>query len=273
MVRWKVIQAYKNKNEKSATLQFIPNIKSYKTCFHPLDLKKTQITIPNALILSIGEPEKKIGSIILKTIDNFLYNNNIGANNIAFQLATNVDIKFRTVPLSIEGTYDVYAKVNQGYQGDVKILINKQHIKSIKLQTGSTEACYISWLDGKSFKLTKTKNKEYYYDYIGNFNEGNLLIEYKLLDKYKNVINDADYYKKYNDISSEQYGTNKKYFTIEYNKKTVSYKFRDNIPYEPKTRGWVFTLRERTCNNKYYVRYDGKKEAFLLNLRILISKL
>ena len=250
---------YMNKNEKSAGLQFIPNVKPYTTCFHPLDLKKTEINIANIVNLSVGQAEKKIGSIILKTTDNLLYNYNIGANNIVFQLEINVNIKFRIVPLAIEGTYDVYVKADQGYQGDAKILINKQHIKSIRLQSGPPEACHISWLDGKSFKLTKTKNKEFYYDYIGNFNEGNLLIEYKLLDKYGNVINDADYYKKYNDISSEQYGTNKKYFTIEYNAKGVSYKFRDNIPYEPKTRGWVFTLRERTCNNKYYVRYDGKR--------------
>ena len=97
-------------------------------------------------------------------------------------------------------------------------------------------------------------------------NEGNLLIEFKLLDKYNTIIANSEYYKKFDDISSEQYGTNKKYFTIEYNKKTVSYKFRDNIPYEPKTRGWVFTLRERTCNNKYYVRYDGKKGGLPLKL-------
>ena len=262
---------YMNKNEKSAGLQFIPNVKPYTTCFHPLDLKKTEINIANIVNLSVGQAEKKIGSIILKTTDNLLYNYNIGANNILFQLEINVNIKFRIVPLAIEGTYDVYVKADQGYQGDAKILINKQHIKSIRLQSGPPEACHISWLDGKSFKLTKTKNKEYYYDYIGNF------IEYKLLDKYGNVINDADYYKKYNDISSEQYGTNKKYFTIDYNAKGVSYKFRDNIPYEPKTRGWVFTLRERTCNkrggppvkleNSYFkiinTQIDLNKEAYV----------
>ena len=234
---------YMSKNEKSAGLQFNLNINSYKTCFHPLDLKKTEITIANIVNLAIGGAETKIGSIILKTTDNSLYNYNIGANNIVFKLEINVNIIFRIVPLSVEGTYDVYVKANQGYQGDAKIFINNQEIKSIRLQSGPPEACYINWLDSKSFKLLSSKNKEYYYEYIGNFNEGNLLIEYQLLDKYKNVINDGDYYKKYNDISSEQYGTNKNYFTIEYNAKGVSYRFRDNIPYEPKTRGWVFTLR------------------------------
>ena len=51
---------YMNKNEKSAGLQFIPNVKPYTTCFHPLDLKKTEINIANIVNLSVGQAEKKI---------------------------------------------------------------------------------------------------------------------------------------------------------------------------------------------------------------------
>ena len=40
-----------NKNEKSAGLQFIPNVKPYTTCFHPLDLKNTEINIANIVNL------------------------------------------------------------------------------------------------------------------------------------------------------------------------------------------------------------------------------
>ena len=67
---------------------------------------------------------------------------------------------------------------------------------------------------------------------------------------------------KYKTMSDEYlksgYGKVKNIETIEYNKDTTSYKFTDNIPYEDKIHGWVFTTRERTCNYKYYVRYDGK---------------
>ena len=261
------------KNEKSATLKYFPNFNQYKTCFHPLDLKKTEVKIANIINLSNGGAETKIGTIILKTSDNFLYNYNIGTNNFAFQLEINVNIKFRVVALSIEGTYEVYVKCNQEYQGEVKIKIKNQEVKIIRLQSGPAQACNLNWLDAKSFKQLKATNKEIYYEYIGNMNEGNLLIEFKLLDKYNTIIANSEYYKKFDDISSEQYGTNKKYFSIEYNKKTTSYKFRDNIPYDPKTRGWVFTLRERTCNKKIYVRYDGKKGGPPLKLENSYFKL
>ena len=249
---------YLQNSEKSAAAQYIPNISPYVTCFHPLDLTKTKISIPDSVELLIKADEAKIGSITLSTTDGNLYNYDIGIGNFSFKLEISVDIQFRLVALSIEGTYDVYAKSNEEYQGDAQIIIKNQVVKTIRIQSGPPQACYINWLDSKSFSHIKTEGKELYFNYIGNLYDGNLLIQYKLLDKYNNTIANSEYYTKYADISSEEYGTDKTYFTIEYNKDTTSYKFTDNIPYEDKIHGWVFTTRERTCNYKYYVRYDGK---------------
>ena len=251
---------YLDKQKKSAAVQRIPNIGSYVTCFHPLDLQKTKVTISESLELVIGVDEYKIGQIILQTDDSNLYNYDIGEKNITYRFEDNknIDIKFRFVALSIEGTYDVYVTPNQEYHGKIEILVLNVVVYTISAASDPAQACYIKWSDENSFKYISQSGKEIYYEYTGKFADGNLLINFQLLDKYNKVIDNKEYYTTYSDISSEEYGTDEKYFTINYDESKSLFEFRDNIPYENRQRGWVFTTRERTCNYKYYVRYDGK---------------
>ena len=246
--------------QKSASIKYVLNIGSYTTCFHKLDETKTKVNIDNRIELLTGGDEKKIGTIILNTEDSNLYNYDIGIKNIKTSLdPPNNNINFRLVSLSIEGTYDVYAKSNQDYAGRLEIIINSISIKDITIVSEPSQACYLSWVNQNDFIYKSTNGKEIYYEYNGEFDNGNILVNFTLKDKYNNTIEKTDYFTKFPDISSEEYGTDINYFKISFNSDKKRYEFRDNLPYENRQHGWVFTMRESTCNYKYYVRYDGKK--------------
>ena len=248
------------KVQKSASIKYTLNIGSYITCFHNLNEKKTKVNINNKIELVTGEAEKKIGTIILSTQDSNLYNYDIGIKNIKTKLnPSNNNIIFRLVALSIEGTYDIYVKSKQDYSGKFEILINNISVKTITIVSEPSTACYLDWVKPNDFIYKSSKGKEIYYEYNGEFDNGNILVNFTLKDKYNNTIQKADYFTKFSDISSEEYGTDKKYFTISFNLKNKRYEFRDNLPYKIRQHGWVFTMRDKTCNYKYYVRYDGKK--------------
>ncbi|MBP3801649.1 MAG: ricin-type beta-trefoil lectin domain protein, partial [Clostridia bacterium] len=72
--------------QKIVTLKYNLNIGSYKTCFHNLDIGKTNLNIGSSLSFLVGENERKIATIELKTIDNYLYNYDIGKDKIQFLL-------------------------------------------------------------------------------------------------------------------------------------------------------------------------------------------
>ena len=253
--------------KKSASIEYLLNIGPYITCFHNLDESKTKVNIDNNIELLTGGEETRIGNIILSTNDNNLYNYDIGTSKIQTSLTPpNNNIVFRVISLSIEGTYDVYAKSTQDYEGDLKIIINDVPVKTIKVISEPSQACYLDWVNPEYFKYQSTSGKEIYYEYVGDFDNGNLLINFKLKDRYNNSVEKEDYFIKYSDISSEEYGKDTEYFSISFESSNKGFKFRDNIPYENKMRGWVFTMREKTCNYKYYLRYDGKKGGSPLDL-------
>ena len=249
-----------SEEEKSTSINYVLNIGSYTACFHDLDEEKTKITISSSINVVTGEDEVKLGSIILSTTDYLLYNYNIGINNIKFDDHLNNDkIKFRIVPLSIEGTYDIFVKSEQNHDGDIELIINNKTVKNFTFVSIPPQACYISWLNKTNFINKKIIGKEIYYEYNGDFNEGNLLLEFELLDKYNKTIDNKNYFNTYKDISSEEYGENQKYFNVTYDENKKHFIFKDDIPYSEDQRGWVFKMRESTCKNIYYVRYDGKK--------------
>ena len=250
-------------SEKSAAIKYPLNIGTYTTCFHDLNESNTNYNFESQIELLTGGEEKKLGTLILKTIDNNLYNEDIGASNIKLNLSPpSNNIQFRIVPLSIEGTYDVYANATQDYNGELQIIINDKNIKNIPIISEPSQACYLEWVNTQGFIYKSQSGKEIYYEYNGPFYNGNLLIYFRLKDKYNNTIEKEDYFTKFSDISSEEYGTDSNYFIISYNNDSEPnekyFIFRDNIPYANRQRGWIFTMREKTCNYKYYVRYDGK---------------
>ncbi|MBP3800896.1 MAG: ricin-type beta-trefoil lectin domain protein, partial [Clostridia bacterium] len=252
--------------QKIITLKYNLNIGSYKTCFHNLDIGKTNLNIGSSLSFLVGENERKIATIELKTIDNYLYNYDIGKDKIQFLLEpSSSSITFRVAPLSIEGTYDIYAKPVSDYQGNLNIKINGQQKKKIPINS-RREACYLEFQNPALFTHLKTNFKEHYYEYKGGFVNGSFDFLFKILDRNKKVIVKNDYFATYADIYSEQYGNDKTKFTVNYNQKSAAFEFKDNLPYANQKLTWVFFMRDSTCNNKYYIKYDGLKGGAPLDL-------
>ena len=141
----------------------------------------------------------------------------------------------------------------------IQIEINGKFVKNITFTSEPSQACYLDWINPNDFSYKNTQGKEIYYEYDGEFDNGNLLIYFKLRDKNNQTIVNENYFTKFPDISSEEYGTDKNYFSISFDSSNNYYIFRDNVPYANTQHGWVFKMRETTCNYKYYLRYDGKK--------------
>ena len=247
--------------EKSSAIKYVLNIGTYMTCFHNLKEEYAKITISDSINVLTGGSEVKLGTIVLSTIDYYLYNNDIGVDNIKFYPhPDNDNIMFRFVPLSIEGTYDVYVQSNQNHYGTIELTINNKSVKNFTFVSEPPKACYLTWINYEgNYNYIKSEGKQIYYEYVGDFDEGNLLIGFYLYDKNDKYIENADYFITYNDISSEEYGADTNYYNITYDPNNKYYIFRDNIPYSDYQRGWSFTMRDSTCNNIYYVRYDGSR--------------
>ena len=169
--------------------------------------------------------------------------------------------------MSIEGTYDVYVNSNQNYDGIIELIINDKSVKNFTFVSEPPKACYLTWINYEgNYNYIKSEGKEIYYEYVGNFDEGNLLIGFYLYDKYDKVIENPDYFITYKDIASEEYDSNTTYYNITYDINEKYYIFRDNIPYSNFQRVWSFTMRDSTCNYIYYVQYDGTKGGSPLDI-------
>ena len=247
--------------EKLVTLNYIvTNIGQYKTCFHPLKIENTELDQDYSLEFLIGSSERKIGTLILKTTDYLLYNTDIGKEKIQYILEPQSNaITFRVVPLSIEGTYDIYGNSTDSYSGTLHVLVDGVEIRKQYIYSQPSLACFLEFKEPEKFKHLGDQFKEHYYEYLGDFVEGNLLFYFKIKDKYGNYIVKEDYFSAYADIYSEQYGNDITRFNVGYSYNDESYKFRDNLPFESRKYSWVFFMRDSSCNNKYYIKYDGMR--------------
>ena len=245
--------------QKYVQLHYNLNIGSYKTCFHDLDISKTNVISDETLEFLPDEPEKKFAKLELSTIDSYLYNYDIGKENIELLLDNgSKNITFRVVPLSIEGTYDLYGKAVGDYQGYLYIKVKGQEVKRIPINA-KREACYLEFKHPELFTYLGTDFKEHYYRYIGPFYNGSFEFLFKILDKNRKEIKQEDYFSTYADIYSHQYGNDITKFFVWFNHSEDMFDFRDNLPYADEELTWVFFMREHTCNNKYYINYDGLK--------------
>ena len=251
-----------SKDEKTVTLKYIINIGSYLTCFHPFEVSKTSLNPDIYNIELLIGAERKIAKMELKTNDNYLYNYDIlkEGKKIEFILNGNSNsIAFRIVPLSIDGTYDIYAKATAEYNGNADVYVDNTKIKTIYIYAQPSKACYLEFKDPSLFKYLYTNFKDHYYEYLGDFVDGNLLFYFKILDKYNNTLIKDDYFSADADIYSEQFGNGINIFNVFYNHTANFYQFRDNLPFESRMFSWVFFMRDTSCNNKYYIKYDGMR--------------
>ena len=251
--------------EKTVTLKYILNIGTYTTCFHDLKEENTKLEQDWNLDFLIGA-ERKIAKLELQTKDYYLYNTDIGKDNIQYYLdePSSNAISFRVVPLSVDGTYDIYGKATDSYQGFLVVKVNGIQIRKQYVSAQPSLACYLEFKEPDLFKLIRNENdKEIHYEYLGDFVEGNLLFYFKIKDKYGNYIVKEDYFSAFADIYSEQFGNGvdrgKDIFTVGYSHEIDFYKFRDKLPFENRQFSWVFFMRDSSCNRKYYITYDGMR--------------
>ena len=258
-----------SKDEKIVTLKYILNIGSYRACFHYFEKQKTSLEQEYYLELLIGSAERKIGKMEMKTYDDYLYNYDIlkEGKKIEYKLERESNsITFRIVPLSIDGTYDIYAKATAEYNGKLFVYVDGALIREQQIISQQPLACYLEFKDPSLFKHLSTNFKEHYYEYLGDFVDGNLLFYFKILDKYNNTLVKADYFSAYADIYSEQFGNGINIFNVFYNYDVNYYQFRDNLPFESRKYSWVFFMRDTSCNNKYYIKYDGMRGGIPVSL-------
>ena len=246
-------------DEKTIMIKYLINIGSYTTCFHNFNREHTTLDQSYDIELLSGSAEMKIGKIELKTDDYYLYNYDIGKEKIQYLLEPSTDkIKFRIVPLSIEGTYDVYAQSFADYDGWLIVKVDGYQLRKQKIKSNPSLACYLEFIHPEYFVHKGDEFKEHYYEYIGPYTDGNLLFHFIIKDKYGNVISKDDYFDCYADIYCLQYGNDVTKYTI-FNQTAVAYEFRDKLPFDTKQYTWVFFMRESSCNNKYYINYDGMR--------------
>ena len=234
-------------------------ISSYTTCFHDLDISKTNIDMASDLNLIINS-EEKIATIELRTGDYNLYNYDIGKSNIKIELESSGSMSYRIVPLSIAGTYEVYVTLKKAYNGRIRLLIKGQIVRYGGTYAGEAEACYLKFKEPELFNHTGTEFKEHYYEYLGDFPEGgNFEYFFTIYDRNWNLLTRPDYFSNFADIYSHQFGNDVTKFSIGYNTAEKAFYFRDKLDFESKIYTWIFFMRDGTCNNKYYITYDQSR--------------
>ena len=249
-----------NTEEKYVTLRYNANtlkISTYTTCFHDLDLSKTNVEMNWNLNLIIGS-EEKIATIVLRTTDWNLYNYDIGKSNIKVVLeGSGSSISTRVVPLTIAGTYEVYVTLKSAYNGNIKLTIKGEVIRTAYTYAGEAEACYLQFKEPDLFKHLSDDFKEHYYEYLGDFADGgNFEYLFTIYDRNWNILTKPNYFSNFADIYCLQYGNDLTKFTVNYNYNEGAFYFRDKLDFQSQKYTWVFFMRDGTCNNKYYITYD-----------------
>ena len=244
--------------EKTVTLRYNENdlrITGYTACFHEIDYSKTKIEMETNIKL-LTDNEQKIGHVELRTTDGYLYNYDIGKSYIVITLEKSVQFSYRIVTLSVAGTYDIYVTVKESYSGEINLKIKDQTVKTITASAQESLGCYLSFKESNLFKSVKSENKEYYYEYIGDYIDGNLQFFFTLTDRNYKSITRSNYFETNTDISCLQYENDNTKYTVTYNKTVNAFQFKDNLEFKNSKYTWVFIMKDETCYNKYYITYD-----------------
>ena len=235
-------------------------ISTYTTCFHEFDAKKMEVNIDNNIQIKADGKEMKIGTIILKTTDNYLYNYNIGTDKIKITLTATGDVKFRIAVFSIAGIYEVYASSTTEYSGGFTVKYGETTVVTKTIVSEQVYAYSMSFKYNQYFKQTKQSGNEYWFEYTGDFTDGNLGFDFQLKDEGNGIISRGDYFDKnaeiYYIVDGKTY-TDKNYYSITYN--SGYYTFKDKFKYQSKTYTWVFYFKEGNKQVKYYITYDQSR--------------
>ena len=104
--------------------------------------------------------ERKIAKIELRTKDYYLYNIDMGKDKIQYYLdnSSRNDITFRVVPLSIDSTYDIYAKTTGSYQSYLVAIVKGIEIRRQLVSAQTSLACYLEFKQPSLFKHLGDQN-------------------------------------------------------------------------------------------------------------------
>ena len=248
------------------------NIGSYQACFHEFDSSKTQVTLDeNAQIKADGK-SVKIGTIELRTKDGYLYNYDKGTDKLSITLTSTGDVKFTIQKTYIAGVYEIYAYSSTEYTGGFTVSYEKTVISTQKITVQQIYAYKMSFRYSQYFKEVKSEGNEHWYQYTGEFTNGNLGFEFQLYDEGNGAINKEEYFNKYAEIyyidENGQTHSGSGYYEITYEKSGYYYKFVDKFKYESKKYTWVFYFKEGNNQVKYYISYDQAQ----INQQISVEK-
>lgn len=154
--------------EKFVTFRFnnkTLNISEYKTCFHDLNFSNTYFdVVDNKEIL--GPYKHQLGTIELRTTDNYLYNKEIDLNDF-FQFIFDkvVNSSFKINPRIISGIYDIDLTLNELYNGSLTIMFKGNKIKTINITSlEKNDACYAEFEEPNLLPfIFSPEPREYYY--------------------------------------------------------------------------------------------------------------
>ena len=264
---YKIIVLFEN-IVKFITMKMDLSIKNYKTCFHNLDIKKTNNNFGNNISL-IGGQNINIGDIVLRTEYNNLFNYDIGIDNIKFKVYPLIkNIKFRVVSQSIRGIYTVYAYSENDFNGNIKLYLKNKKIKR-KLDSNNFKIEFeIKELFSPYQNSTCTNTN---FTYIGE--TINNMIDFNFyLYNYSQKINDSNFFSGSNAtfylyVENERYSNSS--CTVNYIKDGL-YRFRANIINynKPTINVWVFDF-----NNSFdYYNIEFNSTVENVNNTIISNK-
>ena len=241
------------------------NIQSYTTCFHGIDLSKTKVDIDKSVQIKTDGTFRKIGTIELRTTDNYLYNYKYDINLIKVGITVNGQVQFDIRQYYILGIYEIWAKSTVEYNGEYTITIGGTSVYKEKIVAEQIYAKEFIFRHSEYFRYIKTEGSGKYYEFIGEFTSSNLEFEFQLKGDGGNggYIDKADYFEKNVEVNyidgNGQTHSGKGYYEIIYDKITKVYKFVDKFKFEGKTYTWAFNFKKGNNQFQYYIAYDQKR--------------
>ena len=236
------------------------NISPYTTCFHDFDASKTYFHIEHTIETKNLNKEIKIGTFELRTADSYLYNYDIGIENIKVIFGNSGNFNYRIESLAIIGTYEIFVNFTTIYNGNIRIRIKSYEIsKGYRLTVTSYDYYYIEFKYSEDFKLIKNEENEFFYEYNCDYFFENIFFQFKLLAENKVLISIDDYYINYAEIyyiiDGSLYNDKNKY-EITYNENESYYTFCDKLKNGNNNYTWLIYFKGGYKQSKYYISYN-----------------
>ena len=252
------IKFYLNKEQKNVYMRYVfekPTTNGgITTCFHDLKESKTEVSF-NSVNLEVGANEVLLGTLTLKTSDDYLYNYDIGTSKISLKLQSGSGFNYRLVSSGILGIYNIYANATLEFDSYIDISVNSQVAKSVKAEASKPKACSLEFSNSDSFNSIAGSTYIHYYEYVGKLTDDDKLsFNFNLQDESGNNVVNSIFDKNNTYISCPQLEDSSDYYSVNYDSKNNYYTFEDKIDTLDGVYEWV--IETPACSQKYIIRYD-----------------